>query len=62
MGIRLSLAQMAENETFADAYDLLEEYANETVVPACCSDGCQVEPDGHCPHGHPSIFLAAGVI
>lgn len=62
MGIRLSLAQMAENETFADAYDLLEEYANETVVPACCSDGCQVEPDGRCPHGHPSIFLAAGVI
>ena len=62
MGIRLSLGQMAENECFADPMDLLEEYANEGAVPACCSDGCMVEPDGRCEHGHPSIFIAAGVI
>jgi hypothetical protein len=62
MGIRLKLAQVAENETFADVYDLLEEYSGETSMPACCSDGCMVEPDGRCEHGHPSIYLAAGII
>ena len=25
-------------------------------------DGCRVEPDGTCPHGHPSILRAAGVV
>ena len=62
MNTRIELAQVAENETFADVYDLLEEYSNESVVPACCIHGCTVEPDGRCEHGNPSIFLAAGVI
>jgi hypothetical protein len=26
------------------------------------TDGCWVEPDGTCPHGHPSWFLALGLI
>lgn len=29
----------------------------DSVVDACCSQGCQVEPDGHCMHGHPSVLL-----
>lgn len=32
------------------------------VVPALCEDGCEVEPDGCCEHGHPSVLLVAGVI
>lgn len=32
------------------------------VVPACCDDGCEVEPDGNCPHGHESVLLAMGMI
>jgi hypothetical protein len=40
----------------------LEELVFESVVPACCSDGCEVEPDGTCEHGHPSVLLAMGVI
>jgi hypothetical protein len=27
--------------------------------PALCSEGCQVEPHGHCPHGNPSFELEA---
>lgn len=26
------------------------------------TDGCWVEPDGMCPHGHPSWFLVLGLI
>ena len=31
-------------------------------APALCDHGCEVEPDGTCPHGCPSILLAAGLI
>jgi hypothetical protein len=30
--------------------------------PACCSEGCEVEPDGTCEHGNPSILLSLGMI
>jgi hypothetical protein len=39
-----------------------EEIALDSVVPACCSEGCQVEPDGRCEHGCPSVLLAMGMI
>lgn len=26
------------------------------------TDGCWVEPDGRCPHGHPSWFVKLGLI
>lgn len=38
----------------------LEYYALDGVVPA--TDGCRVEPDGTCPHGHVSWFIYLGVI
>ncbi len=31
----------------------------EENAPALCDHGCEVEPDGTCPHGCPSILLAA---
>ena len=40
----------------------LEEVMFDSVVPACCSDGCEVEPDGECEHGNPSVLLKLGVI
>ena len=27
-----------------------------------CSEGCQVEPDGHCPHGYESAGLTLAAI
>lgn len=40
----------------------IEELESESVVPACCEEGCEVEPDGVCEHRHPSVFLALGII
>lgn len=58
---RLTLKQFAQDEGLS-VMELLEEYGNESVVPALCTEGCEVEPDGRCEHGCPSLLLAAGVI
>ena len=42
--------------------DALEEWSVDSVVPALCKDGCEVEPDGACEHGCPSILVRMGVI
>lgn len=59
---RISLSKVAEAQGCENCSEMIEMYANESVVPACCSEGCDVEPDGRCPHGCPSIMLAVGVI
>ena len=61
MPTRITIKQLCEDEGLSFD-DLLEAYANDSVMPALCSDGCQVEPDGHCPHGHPSLLVALGMI
>lgn len=40
--------------------DQLEEWTLDSVCDA--TDGCSVEPDGMCEHGHPSWLLALGLI
>ena len=40
----------------------LDDLILESVIPACCEEGCEVEPDGVCPHGNKSILLEIGVI
>ncbi len=40
----------------------LAEVVSDSVAPACCSEGCETEPDGHCEHGNPSVLIALGVI
>jgi len=35
---------------------------NDDVFTACCEEGCMVEPDGYCPHGHPSVLVKLGMI
>ena len=34
----------------------------DSVIPACCSEGCDTEPDGYCEHGFPSVLLDMGMI
>ena len=42
-------------------FETLEEWMAEDG--GCeATDGCWVEPDGRCPHGHPSWFLKLGLI
>jgi len=36
-------------------FEDLERWTMDSVVDA--TDGCQVEPDGVCEHGHPSWLL-----
>jgi len=42
--------------------DELYNFVIDSVVPACCTEGCQVEPDGYCKHGCPSILIELGMI
>ncbi len=58
---RISVSLVAKNEGMT-VDELLESYGYESVMPACCEGGCEVEPDGTCEHGHPSILLAMGLI
>lgn len=41
--------------------DLTAELMSASV-PACCSELCEVEPDGECEHGFPSVLIALGVM
>jgi hypothetical protein len=48
---------------YSTANEALADYSEmDDTYPALCSDGCEVEPDGHCPHGAPSLLLALGLI
>ncbi len=42
--------------------EIAESVMFEDDAPALCDDGCEVEPDGKCCHGCPSILRAAGLI
>lgn len=40
-----------------------EEFLDMLADGECeATDGCVVEPDGECEHGHPSWLLVEGVI
>ena len=54
----ISVEEALEAEGLENIYDV----AFSSIVPACCSQGCQVEPDGHCEHGNESVLLAEGLI
>ena len=43
-------------------YSFLEACVCDGIVPALCKEGCEVEPDGRCEHGCPSVLLALGMI
>ena len=38
----------------------LEEWMRDDVCES--TDGCRVEIDGTCPHGHPSWFIKLGLV
>lgn len=63
MATRLTVAEVEENEGMS-ALDILEEemFGTRIGIPALCSEGCEVEVDGQCPHGFPSLAIAMGVV
>jgi hypothetical protein len=58
---RIRAREVAEREGL-ELVELLESATFDGVAPACCTEGCEVEPDGRCEHGCPSILLAVGMI
>lgn len=70
--------QEPEEETFVEVYELRDnvglsdegdwlEYLRDVVYGeefpyACCKHECQVEPDGYCEHGNPSVLIMQGLI
>ena len=55
--------QELEDAEGQSALDILEEVMFDTRhCPAMCSEGCEVEVDGVCPHGHQSLALEMGVV
>ena len=60
---RINLAQMLRQHGYDSLDEMLASGALEdSVVPALCDEGCEVEPDGRCEHGCPSVVLALGFI
>ena len=41
----------------------LRQLQNWTLDGVCeATDGCRVEPDGRCPHGHPAWLMYLGYV
>lgn len=53
---------LSEDAAYAESLDMdtLEMFVMDSVVEA--ADGCAVEPDGVCPHGHASPLYTLGLI
>jgi len=50
-------------EEYEDNIEALQEIMlGDENAPTACPHGCEVEPDGRCPHGYRSILLLLGVI
>ena len=60
---RITLEEWLKQEGYENIYAALANYSElDDVYPALCDEGCEVEPDGRCPHGGPSLLLATGLI
>ena len=61
--MKLTLKEWLEHNGYSSVEQALAEYTElDDLYPALCSEDCQVEPDGQCPHGAPSLLLAVGLI
>jgi len=61
--MQITLKEWLKQNGYSTADEALAEYIEmDDSYPALCDEGCEVEPDGHCPHGAPSLLLALGVI
>lgn len=65
MAKRISISELCADWGVADIHELLKDSelnGLDGTAPALCEESCMVEPDGRCPHGHPSVLLALGFI
>ena len=62
---RISVKKYRKDEGYESEEAWTEHVNNlvmDSVCPALCEDGCEVEPEGECQHGHPSLLIAMGLI
>lgn len=59
---RVSIKHLASEYGYDDTDEFLINECQDSVVPACCANGCSVEPDGTCHHGCPSPLIVLGII
>lgn len=59
---RITVAKLAFEHGHENVEDFLEERCIDSIMPACCNEGCEIEPDGFCEHGCPSPLIALGLI
>lgn len=60
---RISVTEVARRQGYRNVEDMLcGSLAEGYPTPACCDEGCEVEPDGYCEHGHPSVLVALGYL
>jgi hypothetical protein len=50
-----------EPETDPPDIETIEAWVMDAEIPEA-TDGCPIEPDGVCPHGHPSWLIRLGLI
>lgn len=62
MASKLTAQEVAEENGYDNPTQAAEDYIHEGSCPACCSEGCEVEHDGECEHGFPSLFMEMGLI
>lgn len=61
-GIPYTLSKGGKVRQTDEVLQYLESKVIDSIVPAMCSEGCEVEPDGTCPHGNPSLLISLGLI
>lgn len=59
--MKITLTELCEQEGLSED-EMIEQFGNDDVVPACCDQGCYVEPDGTCEHGGKSFILEMKLI
>ena len=62
---RVSMKKFRQDNDLLSANEFtefLEHECMDAIVPALCSEFCEVEPDGECSYGCPSILIVAGLI
>ena len=61
--MQITLEDWLAQHEYASLAEALADYTElDDTYPAICSEECEVEPDGHCEHGAPSLLLAAALI
>lgn len=45
-----------------EAMEQIGRWVSDSAVPPCCDECGEVEPDGTCEHGYPSVLIALGLI